>query len=516
MPTYAGYKASQVLDLSAPLRQQMEGLMAERTAKDTMRYKAGLENMKFKRAQDAQFDKEYNERMVEISKQAVVNYSDADLKTKIYNSVNNGKEELQALSKVLNIPERRRRQTQMESEVVNLKTVVDNLGDLFTKQQDLIQKEGKVSYRQKYQMDKNKDLINLNNKDFVWDEDFNWYVRTYDDIGSEDRKIIKEEPVTNLISGAKINDQFVSYVDWDKFIEEKSKLPGKFTFTEGNKTITDVRQREGYNGWLNSTANSITDGDNPNRLVDLLMDGGIMKEVELDNGVVIDVGRHGIDRIEEIEGIYTKVLTDAETLKDAGLTEEEEKEIKDAVDLLTFITTEATGGKTEYSLKSEAIDFIKEKVKDKIEFNLDIVETKKKANNNKPTQTQKVNTKVAKISNTAWNNRTKQIAVGEDDKKAVKNHSSFEDLDKAYIYEYDPSIKAIKIYKRTWSGGFETTLKNDPERVAFSAEDLSPYATSIARAQTSFEEGGGKSNTGSGRIYKGIDPETGMPIYEEE
>jgi hypothetical protein len=292
MPTYAGYKASQVLDLSAPLRQQMEGLMAERTAKDTMRYKAGLENMKFKRAQDAQFDKEYNDRAVEISKQAVVNYPDADLKTKIYNSVTNGKKELQALSKVLNIPETRRRQAQMESEVVNLKTVVDNLGnlfvnlktvvdnlgDLFTKQQDLIQKEGKVSYRQKYQMDKNKDLINLNNKDFVWDEDFNWYVRTYDDIGSEDRKIIKEEPVTNLISGAKINDQFVSYVDWDKFIEEKSKLPGKFTFTEGNKTITDVRQRKGYNGWLNSTVESITDGNNPDRLVDLLMDGGIMKE----------------------------------------------------------------------------------------------------------------------------------------------------------------------------------------------------------------------------------------------
>ena len=87
----------------------------------------------------------------------------------------------------------------------------------------------------------------------------------------------------------------------------------------------------------------------------------------------------------------------------------------------------------------------------------------------------------------------------------------------AWLLIWEDVFKFIqKIYKRTWSGGFETTLKNDPERVAFSAEDLSPYATSIARAQTSFEEGGGKSNTGSGRIYKGIDPETGMPIYEEE
>jgi hypothetical protein len=499
MPTYAGYQAISTPDFSAPFREQMSGLMSKRAAEAAQASKTAMEQLKMEQAQNQKFKADWDKSISEISGKAVVDTPDKTVADMVYGNIDEtgfygvtgGVQMLLNLERSgLDQRELGFRIQNAKSDITNLHTYQTNLGKVSAEQKKMIDNE-EAGFRMLYAVGDNEKKLNLNNKRLAWDDNMHMYLETFDPQTGE---TTRSESVRNLTSAYNIQDQFVKKADWGKWADETVKNAPSFTYTSGNKTITDPTKNKNWNGWINDQLDLATNAEDPERMVDILMDGQLSSSVELDNGVEFQVFGNAISDLNQMGDIYADALLKAERSKGELLTEEEANKIQSEIDKLTVAVTES-GGKYKWHMDDVTKDFIRNELKERITQGVTIKQTKSGDGGGDLTKTQKIDKKVAQISNTAWNNRSKQKSVGEDDTKKIKNHASFEDLDKAYLYEYDPDINAVKIYRRTWTAGFETTLKSDPERIAYRAEDLSPFATSIARAQTSFEEGGGQSST---------------------
>lgn len=380
MPTYAGYQRIDKPDLSAPFREQMAGLMNKRALESQKAAEIAREDLKMQKAANDKFEANHLANMQSIYEGAKFDNPIKGLDERVFQGVRTGADQLSEVAKMKRqglISERDYNLNALnrKTSISNIGKIYDNIESISTTQSERIA-NNMAGWREKERAMYNAELFNLENHTIGWLPDGNATWQTIDSEGN----VIGEMPIINMASANNMENQFTERINLEQVAADVAKQPDNYTYTSGSKTITDLRKKKGYSGWINDNINIITDGDNENRLVDLLMDGNISSTIKLDNGEETEIFGSGIRNADQLEDIYIKALTQAETDKGSQLTEEEAKRIEEEVNKMTFTIIEK-GGKDTYSMSNYAKDLVRKSIQEKIEFNLGYKETKASSGN---------------------------------------------------------------------------------------------------------------------------------------